>query len=118
MRGMPVALLDRTRVSIDLRATGLLRGLAHDPTLTARPERVSVDAEEADEGSMATAVFRVDAIEPPGDMSAADRRRMLENLRGSEVLDAVRFPTIALRGRYRAANGGGTLSGTLTVRGV
>lgn len=116
---MPVALLDRTRVFIDLRATGLLRGLGHDPTLAASPERVSVDAGEADAGGSATtAVFRVDAIEPPSDMSAADRRKMLEHLRGSEVLDAARFPTVVLQGRYRAAKGGGTLSGTLTVRGV
>jgi hypothetical protein len=118
MGAMPIALLDRTRVFVDLRATGLLRGLAHDPTLTASPELVSVEAGEGDSGSATTAVFRVESIEPPGDMSAADRGKMLENLRGSEVLDAVRFPTITLRGRYRAATGGGMLSGTLTVRGV
>jgi hypothetical protein len=115
---MPIALPDRSHVLIDLRATGLLRGLAHDPVLQARPERISVEVGAGDDGWTTSAVFRVDAIEPPGDMSTADRDRMLENLRGADVLDAARFPTIALEGRYRGTLAGGTLAGELVVRGV
>jgi len=118
---MPTALLARpggSRVLIDLRATGLLRGLAHDPTLTACPERVTVDLEGGGEGWIASAVFRVDAIEAPGGMSRADHDKMLENLRGPDVLHSERFPTIALEGRYRGTLEGGTLAGDLVVRGV
>ncbi|MGO9835343.1 MAG: YceI family protein [Polyangiaceae bacterium] len=115
---MPIALLDRSLVLIDLRATGLLRGLAHDPVLTARPERISVELEAGDDGWATSAVFRVDAIEPPGDLSTGDRERMLENLRGAEVLDAAHFPTIALEGRYRGTLEGGTLAGEIVVRGA
>jgi|SRR5580658_1992206 hypothetical protein len=118
MVSMPIALLDRSHVLIDLRATGLLRGLAHDPVLTAPAERISVDVGAGDDGWTTSAVFRVDAIEPPGDMSPADRDRMLENLRGADVLDAARFPTIALAGRYRGTLEGGALTGDVVLRGV
>ncbi len=115
---MPIALLDQSRVLVDLRATGLLRGLAHDPTLTACPGRISVDMASGEIDSAVFAVFAVDAIEPPGGMSAADRGRMLENLRGRDVLDSARFPSIELRGRYRGTLDAGTLAGELVVRGV
>jgi hypothetical protein len=115
---MPIALLDQSRVLVDLRAAGLLRGLAHDPTLTARPGRVSVDTASGKIDSAVFAVFAVDAIEPPSGMSAADRDRMLENLRGRDVLDSARFPSIELSGRYRGTLDAGTLAGELVVRGV
>jgi len=118
MPTMLVALPDQSCVHVDLRATGLLRGLAHDPTLTARPERLSVDVGQGEIDAIANAVFRVDAIEPPGDLPEADRDKMVENLRGPEVLDAVRFPTIALQARYRGTLDGGTLAGELVVRGA
>jgi len=115
---MVVALLDATRVVVSLRATGILRGLGHNPIMTARPERVSVEVGEGDGGGRVSAVFRVDGIEPPGDLSVADRDGMLENMRGPDVLDAARFPTITFEGRYRGALEGGTLTGALVVRGA
>src|ERR1700733_5290286 len=109
--------VDGSRVFIDLRAAGLLRALAHNPTLTARPESLTIDyraeAREADVGAR----FRADAIEVPADLSAADREKMRDHLLGAEVLDARRFPAIDLRGRYAGTLDGGTLEGDLTVRG-
>jgi hypothetical protein len=115
---MLIALLDQSRVLIDLRATGLLRGLAHDPTLTARPERVSVEVGEGEIDRAVSALFAVSAIEPPAELSPADRDRMLENVRGREVLEAARFPSVALEARYRGTLEGGTLAGDVIVRGV
>lgn len=116
---MPIALLDSSRVFVDLRAIGLLRGLAHDPTLTACPERVLVDTPgDGEIDSAVNALFAADAIQPPVNMSAADRDRMLQNLRGPEVLDSARFPTIELRARYRGTLDGGTLAGEIVVRGM
>ena len=113
---------DGSRVFIDLRATGLLRAVAHSPTLTARPERVTVDLAEPAAGpaleAAVEASFAAAAIEAPADISAADREKMVDNVRGREVLDAARFPTLDFRGRYEGTLEGGTLSGDLHVRGA
>jgi hypothetical protein len=100
-----------SRVYIDLRATGLLRAVGHDPTLAARPEPASVDL---DDGQV-TVRFQVADIEPQG-VSDADRHKMLDNMRRAEVLDARRFPVIELRGRYEGTAEGGELRGELVVR--
>ena len=102
-----------SRVFIDLRATGLLRAVGHDPTLSARPEPASVDL---DEGQV-TLRFRVADIEPQGDMTESDRHKMMDNMRSAEVLDARRFPVIELRARYEGTAEGGELRGELVVRG-
>jgi polyisoprenoid-binding protein YceI len=121
---MRLSLQDGSRVLIDLRATGLLRAVAHSPTLTARPERVTVDFGDAPiEGAEAAeatveATFRADAIEAPADIPASDRAKMGDNLRGREVLDAARFPTVDFRGRYAGSMDAGTLAGELRVRSV
>jgi hypothetical protein len=119
---MPLRLLDGSRVFIDLKASGVLRALAHSPTLTARPERVDVDLDEAagrgpvDVGVEAT--FAVGGIEAPADISSGDREKMLENLRGREVLDGGRSPTVEFRGRYAGTLDAGTLAGDVRVRGA
>ena len=97
---------------VDLQATGLLKAIGHDPTLTARPEAVTIDLE-----APFVVRFAVERIEVPSDLSPADRERMLENLRGREVLDAGRFPFLELRGRYDGTLDGGKLAGELVVRG-
>jgi polyisoprenoid-binding protein YceI len=120
---MRLRLLDGSRVFIDLRATGMLRALAHSPTLAVRPERVAVELDEAaGQGSVGVdtgveAVFAVTSIEAPADISPGDREKMVENLRGREVLDAGRFPTIDFQGRYAGTLDQGTLAGDLRVRG-
>jgi polyisoprenoid-binding protein YceI len=115
---MRLQLQDGSRVLIDLRATGLLRAVAHSPTLTARPDRVTVDLAELPGEAEVEAVFRVDAIEAPADIPPSDRSKMVENVRGHEVLDAARYPTVDFRGRYAGSLEGGTLSGDLRVRGA
>lgn len=141
-------LREGSRVFIDLRATGLLKAVAHSPTLTARPERVVIEltgpgggdvaataspggagpgggAIEASGGAapggvvivaVVEATFAATAIEAPVDIPASDREKMVDNLRGRDVLDAARFPAIAFRGRYEGTLEAGTLSGELQVR--
>ncbi len=111
-----------SRVCIDLRATGPLAVLGHDPTLSARPDPFTIEALEpaGAAGAIEAAVevrFPVDAIEPPVGMSASDRARMRENLLSRDVLDASRHPHVVLRGRYAGTLEAGTLSGDLLVRG-
>jgi polyisoprenoid-binding protein YceI len=107
-----------SRVLVDLKATGLLRALAHSPTLVARPEPVEVEADG--ERLDLEVVVRVPArsIDPPADMSASDQDKMRENLLGPQVLEARRFPEIVFRGRYVGSMQGGSLAGRLDVRGV
>src|ERR1700723_689855 len=107
--------IDGTRVFIDLRAGGLLRSLAHSPTLRASSDPFALDLAAAE--AALSARFRVDAIELPDGMSDGDRDKMRDNLRSPEVLDAKRYPTIEFRGRYAGTIEGGTLAGELVVRG-
>jgi len=102
-----------SRVFIDLRATGLLRAVGHDPTLSARPEPASSDLEQ----TQVVVRFRVEDIEPQGDLSESDRHKMMDNMRSAEVLDARRFPVIEVRARYEGTAEGGELRGELVVRG-
>lgn len=115
---MRLHLQDGSRIFIDLRATGLLRAVAHSPTLTARPARVTVDFVEPPGESAVEATFRADGVQAPADIPGSDREKMVENLRGREVLDAAHFPSIDFRGRYRGTLEEGTLSGDLQVRSV
>jgi polyisoprenoid-binding protein YceI len=114
---------DASRVFIDLRATGPLAVLGHDPTLTARPDAFSIETIEVDSATAGVEAsvevrFAVDAIEPPAGMAASDRAKMRENLRARDVLDALGHPAIVLRGRYAGTLDGGTLAGDLVVRGT
>jgi polyisoprenoid-binding protein YceI len=115
---MRLHLQDGSRIFIDLRATGLLRAIAHSPTLTARPERLTVDFADPPGEAAVDATFRADAVEAPPDIPASDREKMVENLRAAEVLDAARHPTIDFHGRYAGNLEAGTVSGDLRVRGV
>ena len=105
---------------MDLRATGILRALGHDPTLVARPEPLPAPL-DVGEGPLDLAIdvrFAADRIEVPSDMSASDRDRMRDNLRGREVLRVDRFPWIEWRGRYAGTRAGGRLKGDLVLLGV
>jgi hypothetical protein len=113
---MRFQVLDSSRVFIDLRAAGLLRAMAHSPTLRAIPEPFALEFVEG--AAVVSARFRVEAIELPEGMSAGDRHKMRENLLGPDVLDAARHPAVEFRGRYAGTTEAGTLSGDLVVRGV
>jgi YceI-like domain len=119
---MRLELSSPSRVLVDLRATGLLRGVGHAPTLSVRLDRAGTPlAIDAGDGvAMDTPiVVRVAAadIEPPADVPAADRDKMRENMLGPEVLDVARFPNIDFRGRSVGSLEGATLSGDLEIRG-
>jgi hypothetical protein len=117
---MRLELAADSRVLIDLRAAGLLGAVGHDPTLSAAPSAVSLEVPEAGGAELDFAVearVPVDAIEPPATMSASDRAQMRDNLRGPDVLDGARWPTVDFRGRFAGTLARGKLSGTVVVRG-
>ena len=114
---MRLELSPDSRVLIELRATGLLRAVGHDPTLVARPEPLVVEVPDGEIDVPVEARFRVGAIEPPSDIDASDREKMRDNMRGREVLDGARFPTVTMRGRYRGNVEHGRLEGELEIRG-
>jgi polyisoprenoid-binding protein YceI len=117
---MRLVLAADSRVLIDLRAAGLLGAVGHDPTLSAAPASFAVEVPESSSDELDIAVearVRVDAIEPPADMSASDRAQMRDNLRGVDVLDAARWPSVDFRGRFAGTLERGRLAGTLVVRG-
>lgn len=117
---MNLELTRESLVLVDLRATGLLRAVGHDPTMRAHPEPATVTV--GDEGGPVDVAlqvrFRADAIEAPPDVPPADRAKMLENMRSADVLDAGRHPYIDFRGRYRGDLERGELAGELLVRGA
>ena len=93
------------------------RRSATHPTLSVHPRAASVEVGDGGDGKVSLQ-FRVRDIEPPRDLSESDRQKMLDNLRSPEVLDAARFPTIELRGRYEGTVDGGDLRGELVVAGA
>jgi hypothetical protein len=111
---MRLELSPDSRVLVDLQATGLLRAVGHDPTLTARPRPATVDTDAGD----VAIVFRVRDVEPPADLSPSDREKMVDTLRSREVLDAERFPEVEVSGRYEGTMEGGTLAAEVIVRGA
>jgi hypothetical protein len=118
---MRFELSPESHVAIDLRATGILKAVAHNPTLTARPQPIRVQLAEPLSSTLdlpVDASFRVDAIDPPQNLPPQDRERMRDNLRGDEVLGAARYPAIELHARYRGSLERGTLTGVLVVRGA
>jgi hypothetical protein len=116
---MLLELSPESRVLVDLRTAGFLRAVGHSPTLTAHTDPVTIDTGE---GVAIDAVidvrFAANAIEPPDDIEVSDRERMRQNMRGRDVLDVARFPTIDLHGRCVGTLDGATLSGDLYVRGA
>jgi polyisoprenoid-binding protein YceI len=115
---MRLQLSSDSRVFIDLRATGLLRAVGHNPTLTARPDPVWFEVEEGSPVDLPVEVrFRPELIEVAEEMSPSDRDKMRDNMRGPDVLHVARFPTIDLRARYKGSIEGGRLEGELVVRG-
>jgi hypothetical protein len=102
-----------SRVFVDLRAAGLLKAIGHDVTLSARADAAWIDLDDG----LVVVKFPVRAIEPPRDMPEPDQHKMMNNLRGADVLDADRFPVVELRARYEGTIEGGRLWGKLLVRG-
>jgi len=115
---MRLRLASGSRVLIDLRATGVLRALAHSPSLVARPEPLEVLAEGERFACDVEARVPASSIEPPAGIPASDSDKMRDNLLGPGVLDARRFPALVFRGRYEGSIAGGTLTGQLDVRGA
>jgi hypothetical protein len=114
---MRLQLSSDSRVFIDLRATGLLRAVGHDPRLTARPDPVWFEIGDAGPVDLPVEVrFRSELIEVAEELSPSDRDKMRDNMRGADVLHTARFPTIDLRARYRGTLDGGRLEGEIVVR--
>ncbi len=115
---MRFALSLTSRVLVELRATGLLRAVGHDPTLVARPEPAEIDVGSGPVDASVDVRFLAERIEIPAELSASDRARMRDNLLSRDVLDASRHAHVELRARYRGTTEQGRLEGSLVVRGV
>jgi hypothetical protein len=114
------ALSPESRVLVDLRATGLLRALGHNPTLVAHPEPTTLEAAEGDSGTTTATIalrFPVSRIDPPEDISRDDRDKMRANMEAAEVLDAARFPAVEVTARWRGTTESGRLDVEATIRG-
>jgi hypothetical protein len=111
-------LLEDSRVHVDVRSKGLVAALDHDITFTARPDAMAIEV--AGEGPVEVALrvtFPVERIDPPEGASKLDRKMMLDNLRGGQVLDASKWPEVVFLGRYGGTLEEGSLDGGLVVRG-
>jgi hypothetical protein len=122
MRRMPkdLVLSSASRVMIDTRASGLAAALHPETTFTAPAEPATLK-DVPDEGELDLAVeasVAVTKLFPPDRVSGGDREKMVENLRGKEVLDAARWPLVTFRGRYEGTFTSGRLAGDLIVRGA
>ncbi len=63
---MRLQLTSDSRILVDLRATGLLRAVGHDPTMTARPEPTWFEVTVAVAIDLHIEVhFLADLVEPP-----------------------------------------------------
>jgi hypothetical protein len=122
LRALPIMRLElspESRVLVDLRVAGLLRAVGHSPTLTVQANPWTIDTGEATTiDTVINMRFAASSVEPPDDIPAVDREKMRQNMRGRDVLDVARFPTIDLHGRYEGTLEGGKLSGDLHLRGA
>jgi hypothetical protein len=116
-----------SRVLVDVRSKGLVSALDHAITFTASPAPFTIrgvsgvgSTTAAESGALDVEVMvrvPVSSFEPPADVSRFDRDKMTDNLRGKDVLDMARFPSLVFRGRYTGTFAEGTLAGDLEVRG-
>ena len=109
-----------SRVMVDVRSKGIVSALDHDVTFTAAPEALTirgVDPSRAIDVAIDARVPVAD-LEPPSGASRFDRDKMRDNLRGKDVLDMGRSPTLVFRGRYAGTIAQGRLAGDLEVRGA
>jgi len=109
---------NETRVFVEVRSKGILGALEHHLIFSGTPEAIAVTVGDGAidapiEGSIAVA-----KLEPTPETSSSDRDRMLDNIRGRDVLDAKKNPNLAFRGNYRGTLDEGKLEGDLTVRGT
>jgi len=104
---------------------GLLSPVAHD--LRLRVGRFDVELDDAkthvaarfDAGSVSVDVAMRDGVENPGALSAADKHKIEQQIRG-QVLRAATYPSIAFRSRNLSAraDGGYDVEGDLTLHGI
>jgi hypothetical protein len=114
------ALSPDSRVLVDLRATGLLRALGHNPTLVAQPEPTTLEVTEGDARTTTATIalrFPVSRIDPPQDISRDDRDKMRANMEAEEVLDAARFPAVEVTAQWRGTLESGRLDVEAILRG-
>jgi polyisoprenoid-binding protein YceI len=127
-------LVDPARSSFVLQVfkAGAAAALAHDHVVHATKYTARLSADPADpttasiEVTVPTAALDIDdpavraRFQLPANVSERDRNAVLEAMRGDEVLDVDRFPTIVFRSTAvkAAADGSLTLSGNLTLHGV
>ncbi len=94
-------------------------GMKHEPVIGAAPPRTRIELVETDGRVSADVSFELDPRElAPGSHGRADSEKIRANLVGKDVLDADRFPTIIVKGRYEGTRTEGKLDARITLRGV
>jgi hypothetical protein len=116
---MDLALSKESRALVEVRSKGIIAALEHHVTFASEVEPFTLSI--ADEGAIDVAVrarVAVAGLEPPTSVPRSDREKMIDNLRGGDVLDMKRNPYLEVAGRYTGTLEGGKLAGDIHLRGV
>jgi len=122
----------KSSVVIQVFKDGIAARFAHDHVVAAKQFAGTISGDPADpttarvEVTAQTASFVNDEpalrqqFKLPLEVSEGDRATIEKSMKGDEVLDVARFPTVSFRstGVDRAADGALTLRGNLTLHGV
>ena len=106
-------------VSITVESKPVFGVFAHSPTFSTELPSIEVSSEDASAiRSQIHVEFDALKLDPGPNSPPFDRSRMLDNLRGKQVLDVEQWPTITFTGCYEGTRQGGTLDGKILVRGA
>lgn len=117
---MRLRIQEGSHVYVDVQSKALIAALDHEMTFTAALEPTTLP-EVSESGAIEIAIdarVPVARLEPPAKGSSFDRDKMIDNLRGRDVLDVKKWPSLEFRGRYRGTLEKGELDGELVVRGT
>jgi hypothetical protein len=107
-----------SRALVEVRSKGFIAALEHHVTFSGAIEPFSLSV--PDQGPIDVEVrarVAVAGLLPPDSVPRGDREKMIDNIRGSDVLDMKRHPYLDLAGRYTGTIERGKLAGDITLRG-
>jgi len=116
----------RSRFAVKVQASGVLKGLGHNPTLTVRDFSGTIDFnEQSPEQSLVKLAVKADSLEVADDMKKSDRQEIEDRTR-DQVLEVKQHPQITFassRTEVSSANAGDRsyhlkFTGDLSLHGV
>lgn len=112
--------LTKGRIGAFTEATGVLKAFAHDRWFFAPAPELDLEV-DLDAASLSVPIdvsIPSVSFEPEADdLSKRELKQLLDNLRGSKVLDVRRYPTIRWHGAYVGDTTRGRLEGAAELRG-